>query len=68
MTQFMNDNRTVVPDPKTEVNLKLTVDDISFILRILSEKPFKEVYELVGKINYQASTQIQNSKNDSNKQ
>lgn len=37
------------------IPLELSLDEINLILKALSEQPFKEVYELVGKIHAQAS-------------
>jgi len=41
-------------------NLKFTVtlDEANLILRALSQLPFQEVYELVGKLNQQANDQL----------
>ena len=43
---------------KTEVILKFSIEDINIILDALSEKPFKEVYDVIGKINFQTNEQM----------
>ena len=49
--------------------LRLTIDEINIIFSALGERPFKEVYELVGKINEQSNQQLQDqASNDKNRQ
>ncbi|MEL7122711.1 MAG: hypothetical protein AAFO07_24910 [Bacteroidota bacterium] len=47
-----------------EYQLNLSTEEISLILSALGEKPFKEVYQLIGKINAQVNEQY--SAEDSN--
>jgi len=42
-----------------EIILKLTLEETNLILKALGERPFKEVYELIGQINAQAVKQTQ---------
>ena len=46
------------PNPKQELQLTLTLEEVNFLIRALSEKSFKDVYELIGKINFQANSQL----------
>lgn len=51
----------MVSDQHTQDNiivLSLDVEEINLLLQALGEKPFKEVYELIGKINDQAYDQM----------
>lgn len=48
----------MAPNPKQELHLTLTLDEVNFLIRALSEKSFKDVYELIGKINVQANAQL----------
>ena len=41
-----------------KITLNLTIDEINVIIKALSERPFREVYELVGKIHAQSNSQI----------
>lgn len=41
----------------SDVNLKITVGEGKVIFKSLSELPFKEVFELIGKINQQTISQ-----------
>ena len=41
-----------------EIVLKLSIDEVNQVLFILSEKPYKEVFQLIGKIQEQANAQI----------
>jgi hypothetical protein len=41
-----------------EIQLVLTVDEVNIIFNALSNRPFKEVFELIGKINEQAAPQL----------
>ena len=40
------------------IKLELTQDEVNQILFILSEKPYKQVFELIGKIQKQGNEQI----------
>lgn len=40
------------------IKLELTQDEVNHILFALSEKPYKEVFELIGKIQKQGNEQI----------
>lgn len=41
-----------------EIKLVLSLNDINVIIKSLSKEAFKDVYELIGKINYQANNQL----------
>ncbi len=40
------------------INLQLTVGEVNLLIKALSERPFREVYELIGKIHGQSNTQL----------
>ncbi len=40
------------------IALKLDVNEVNMIIKALSERPFREVYELIGKIHVQSNAQI----------
>lgn len=40
------------------IEIKLTLEEVNYILGVLSEKPFKEVFPLIGKIQEQGNQQI----------
>ena len=41
---------------KNDITLSLDVEEVNLILKALSNLPFNEVYELIGKIHEQANT------------
>ena len=41
-----------------KITLELDLEDINLILKLLYKEPFKDVFELIGKINYQANQQL----------
>lgn len=41
-----------------EITLTLTIEETNMIIKSLAKEPFKEVFELIGKINEQADDQI----------
>jgi len=41
-----------------KLKLDLTIDEVNLILKALGNLPFSEVFELIGKINEQASEQL----------
>jgi hypothetical protein len=43
-----------------ELNLSLTIEETNLILDTLANKPFKEVFGLISKIQNQAAKQLQN--------
>ena len=47
-------------EEKEEVNLTMefTIDEMNIILQALSKEAFKDVYQLIGKINEQAADQL----------
>ncbi len=50
-----------MPSPDKETNnisLSLNVDEVNLLLKALGDRPFREVYELIGKINDQAYEQM----------
>jgi hypothetical protein len=44
-----------------ELQLQLTLAEVNQILDALGEKPYKQVYQLIIKINRQAENQLQNT-------
>jgi hypothetical protein len=40
------------------ITLKLDINEVNIIIKSLSERPFKEVYELLGKIHAQSNAQL----------
>lgn len=46
-----------------EVNIKLTVNELNFILDVIGEKPFKTVKDLISKIVNQGNEQIKPQEN-----
>ena len=42
-----------------DIKLKLNLEEVNILLKSLSKEPFKDVFELIGKINEQAGEQIQ---------
>lgn len=44
------------------IELKLNVTEVNLIIKVLSERPFREVYELIGKIHTQSSSQLASNK------
>ena len=51
----MENNQEEAKEYLEPIPLNLTLDEINLILKALSDRPFREVYELIGKINAQAS-------------
>lgn len=47
-------------------NLLLTTNEINLIFKALGERPFQEVFELIGKINEQVNAQINSLSEDEN--
>lgn len=47
-------------DEQKEVPLLLTIDEINVIFKALGDRPFKEVYELFGKLNNQVNSYLAN--------
>lgn len=47
--------------------MSFTIDEMNLILGALSKEPFKEVYQLIGKINDAASKQLTEEENTPNK-
>lgn len=45
-----------------QICLSMTVDDANVIIGALSERPFKEVFDLIGRINKQATEQLNGCK------
>lgn len=42
-----------------KITLTLTLDEANLLLKALGEMPFREVFELIGKIQHQANQQLQ---------
>jgi hypothetical protein len=47
-------------------SLLLTTNEINLIFKALGERPFQEVFELIGKINEQVNAQINGIPEDDN--
>ncbi|CCM10162.1 hypothetical protein ACRRVA_02140 [Candidatus Cardinium hertigii] len=43
------------------IALRLNITEVNVIIKALSEKPFREVYELIGKIHAQSNAQLKSS-------
>lgn len=43
-----------------KISFQLDINEVNLIIKALSERPFGEVYELIGKIHAQSSVQIPN--------
>ena len=41
-----------------KINLELDINEVNVLIKALSERPFREVYELIGKIHAQSNTQL----------
>ncbi|WP_184891146.1 hypothetical protein [Candidatus Cardinium hertigii] len=46
------------------IDLRLDITEINIIIKALSERPFREVYELIGKIHAQSSPQLKQKELD----
>jgi hypothetical protein len=44
-----------------KLNLSVSIDEANLIFKALGRLPFNEVYELIGKLNEQANTQLGNT-------
>lgn len=42
------------------IQLDLTLDEVNQVLEALGQQPFKEVFQLIAKIQQQAAAQLQN--------
>ncbi|WP_419241638.1 hypothetical protein [Cardinium endosymbiont of Nabis limbatus] len=40
------------------IALRLDIEEVNIIIKALSERPFREVYELIGKIHTQSNAQL----------
>lgn len=47
-----------------DIILSLTIDEVNVIFKALGERPFNEVFELIGKINAQANEQLKEEPED----
>lgn len=43
-----------------EIKFNLTLEETNLIFKALGERPFNEVFELIGKLNEQANSQLSN--------
>ena len=41
-----------------KISLDLDIHEVNIIIKALSERPFREVYELIGKIHAQSNVQL----------
>lgn len=48
-----------------KIEMSFTIDEMNLILGALSKEPFKEVYQLIGRINEAASKQLADNDNTS---
>jgi|GEM_PF-551527 hypothetical protein len=46
-------------DETSEIEIKLTLGEINQILDALGSQPYRQVYQLIGKIQVQAESQLQ---------
>lgn len=44
-----------------DIELSVSLEEVNTILKALSKESFKDVFELIGKINEQAGSQIENA-------
>ncbi len=42
----------------TTIELRLDINEVNIIIKALSERPFREVYDLLGKIHAQSNAQL----------
>lgn len=49
-----------------DLTLRVSLDEANLIMKALSELPFKDVYELIGKLNDQANNQLKSGENNNN--
>ena len=50
-----------------KISLNLDLDEVNVIIKALSERPFREVYELIGKIHTQSNAQLPSQDLQANK-
>ena len=43
-----------------EIIIKLNLDELNLVISSLSQMPFKDVYDVIGKINFQTNEQMKN--------
>lgn len=48
------------------LTIEFTIDEMNVILAALSNEPFKEVYEIIGKINSEAQKQLSKDTDNEN--
>ena len=48
-------------EEEIKLELTLSLDEVNIILQSLSKEPFKDVFQLIGKINDIASKQLNNN-------
>lgn len=48
------------------LTIEFTIDEMNVILAALSNEPFKEVYEIIGKINTEAQKQLSKDTDNEN--
>lgn len=41
-----------------EVTIKITLEELNLVFKALGNEPFKDVYELIGKLNEQTNSQL----------
>ena len=51
-------------DETSEIEIKLTLGEINKILDALGDVPYRQVYQLIGKIQVQAESQLQQPRAD----
>lgn len=59
----MNDSKSLSKNtPSNEIVLKLTFNEVNMLITALSERSFKDVYSLIGKIHSQSNAQLPSAK------
>lgn len=41
------------------IELKLSIEEVNMLLRVLSKHPFEEVFQVIGKIKQQGESQVE---------
>ncbi|UTW62259.1 hypothetical protein KFE98_20015 [bacterium SCSIO 12741] len=55
----LNKSSKQVPATRKKILFTLTVDEANLIFKALGDRPFSEVFELIGKLHEQANEQYQ---------
>jgi len=57
-TTTNNNEVSATPMQPNIIELRLDLAEINIVIKALSERPFREVYELIGKIHTQSNVQL----------